>query len=344
MSRNLITREAAKPPFFVGVDLGGTSAKIGVVDDAGHTLSYLTVPTVVPDGAEAAAQRMGKAVIEAISRANLKPAEIARVGLGSPGTMDIPTGMLLQPVNLRGWNNFPIRDRLATHCGLPVTFANDASAAAYGEFWVGCGDRYKSLVMFTLGTGIGCGIIVNGFSIDGQHSHGAECGHMPIDFHDDARMCGCGQPGHLEAYASATAVVKRTIEALESGMKTSLNARMDRGAKLAPEVIGEEAAAGDPLSIEIVMDTARYLSVGIVTLMHTIDPDVVLLGGAMTFGGNKSPLGRQFLEQIRQEVRRRAFPIPAAQTTIDYASLGGDAGYLGAAGLARAEYQRSINK
>src|SRR5689334_6748054 len=98
-NRNLIQREVAKAPFFVGVDLGGTSAKIGVVDDAGQTLAYLTIPTVVPDGAEAAAQRMGNAVIDAISSAKLKPSEVSRVGLGSPGTMDIPAGMLLQPVN-----------------------------------------------------------------------------------------------------------------------------------------------------------------------------------------------------------------------------------------------------
>jgi glucokinase len=343
-ARKLIPRAAAQPPFFVGVDLGGTNIKVGLVDNRGQSLAYLSVPTKVEEGAEAGTKRMGESVLEAIKQAGLQPGDVARVGLGSPGTMDVPAGMLLELVNLRGWVNFPVRDRLTHYCGLPVTLANDASAAAYGEFWIGSGSKFKSMVMFTLGTGIGCGIIVNGFSIDGEHSHGAECGHIPIDFHDDARMCGCGQRGHLEAYASATAVVKRTIEALESGMKTSLNARMERGAKLTPQLIGEEAEGGDPLSLEIVMDTARYLAVGIVILMHTIDPDGVLLGGAMTFGGNKSPLGRRFLDEILAEVRHRAFPIPAAQTTIDYATLGGDAGYIGAAGLARAEYQRSVKK
>ncbi len=332
-TRQLITRQTAQPPFFVGVDLGGTNIKVGLVDDRGQSLAYLSVPTQVEEGPEAGTKRMGHTVLEVIKQAGLAPSDIVRVGLGSPGTMDVPAGMLLELVNLRGWVNFPIRDRLTHHCGLPVTLANDASAAAYGEFWIGSGSQFKSMVMFTLGTGIGCGIIVNGVSIDGQHSHGAECGHIPIDFHDNARLCGCGQPGHLEAYASATAVVKRTIDALEAGMKTSLNAHMERGAQLTPQLIGEEAEGDDPLALEIVMDTARYLAVGIVTLMHTIDPDGVLLGGAMTFGGNKSTLGRRFLERIREEVRRRAFPIPAAQTTIDYATLGGDAGYIGAAGL-----------
>jgi glucokinase len=339
-SRQIIPRSQAQPQFFVGIDLGGSSSKIGVVDNVGNTLSYINVPTAIDQGPENGAQRMGLGALEALRNAGVDVGEVRRIGLGSPGTMDLATGMLIQPVNLRGWNNFPLRDRLSHYCGLPVTFANDGAAAAFGEFWLGAGQEMHSLVMFTLGTGIGCGIIVDGSSIDGRHSHGAECGHIAIDFHDDARMCSCGQPGHLEAYASATALVKRTIEALESGRKTSLNARLEHGAELSPIVIGEEAEAGDSLCLELVLDTARFLSVGIVTLMHTIDPDVVVLGGAMTFGGNNSALGRQFLQRIREEVRRRAFPILAQQTTIDYARLGSDAGYLGAAGLARAEYLR----
>jgi len=338
--RQIISRTQAQPPFYVGIDLGGSSSKIGVVDDAGNTLSYVNVPTAIDQGPENGAERIGLGTLEALRQADIELKEVQRVGLGSPGTMDLATGMLIEPVNLRGWNNFPLRDRVSHHCGLPVTFFNDGSAAAFGEFWLGAGREMRSMVMFTLGTGIGCGIIVDGISIDGRHSHGAECGHIVIDFHDEARMCNCGQPGHLEAYASAIALVKRAIEALESGRKTSLNSRMERGAELSPLIIGEEAGAGDSLCLELVLDTARYLAVGIVTLMHTIDPDGVVLGGAMTFGGNNTPLGRQFLQCIREEVRRRAFPILAQQTTIDYARLGSDAGYLGAAGLARAESAR----
>src|SRR5262249_52663473 len=116
--------------------------------------------------------------------------------------------------------------------------------------------------------------------------------------------------------------------------------RLEHGAGLTPLLIAEEAAAGDALCLEIVTDTARYFAVGIVNMMHTIDPDGVLLGGGINFCGRNSPLGRRFLDIIREEVHRRAFPIPAQRTTIDYATLGGDAGYLGAAGLARAEYYK----
>ena len=204
------------------------------------------------------------------------------------------------------------------------------------------------MVLLTLGTGIGCGIIIDGVSIDGENSHGAECGHIIIDCSENARMCGCNQPGHLEAYASATAVIKRTWEALDSGRTSSLTERIkaeeekeEKLRKGIPELIAEEADAGDPLALELVMETARYLGIGVVSLMHTIDPNGVLLGGAMTFGGDDSDLGRRFLGRIKEEVQRRAFEVLAQRTAIEFASLGGDAGYIGAAGIAREEHLRS---
>lgn len=322
----------------MGVDLGGTNTKVGLVDDCGRTLAFRTTPTRPEEGPEAGAQRMGQAVLKVIEQAGLRGDQVVRVGLGSPGTMDIPAGRLLAPVNLKGWDDFPLRDRVAHHCGLPVSFANDAAAAAYGEFWVGSGREYHSLALLTLGTGIGCGIIIGDLSIDGENSHGAECGHMIIDLDDEARMCGCGRRGHLEAYASATAVIKRTEEHLENGEPTSLKNRLAAGARLTPKLVAEEAAAGDALAERIVMETARYLGVGVVNLLHTIDPAVVLLGGAMTFGGEATDLGRRFLERVREEVRHRAFDLLAERTKIELASLGPDAGYIGAAGIARRDF------
>ena len=343
--RSFISLQEARAPFFVGIDLGGTNTKVGVVDDTGRSLSWLSVPTEPEKGPEDAAARMGAAVKDAIAKAGLQPSDIARVGLGSPGTMDIPAGMLVEPVNLRGengdeWYHFPIRDRVSHHCGLPVAFANDAAAAAYGEFWIGSGRDFHSMVLFTLGTGIGCGIIIGDLSIDGENSHGAECGHIIVNDAEDARVCGCGQQGHLEAYASATAVIKRTRELLDAGRNSSLTARLADGAELSPKLIAEEAEKGDELSLEIIFEVARYMGIGTVNLMHTIDPNGVLLGGAMTFGGNGSELGRRFLARVKEEVDRRAFAVLAERITIDFASLGGDAGYIGAAGIARVEHSR----
>ncbi|MBL9122694.1 MAG: ROK family protein, partial [Planctomycetaceae bacterium] len=124
--REFIPRAQAEAPFFAGIDLGGTNIKIGVVDNQGRTLSWHTAPTQSHLGAEDGARRMGEGALRAIREAGLEPQEVARVGLGSPGTMDVPAGMLLEPHNLGGWRDFPIRDRVSHHCGLPVSFANDA--------------------------------------------------------------------------------------------------------------------------------------------------------------------------------------------------------------------------
>lgn len=337
--RQFISLDHARPPFFVGIDLGGTEVKAGLVDDFGRPLSWLSIPTQSELGPEDASQRIGKATLDVIAQAGLEPSTVDRVGLGSAGILDASAGVLIKPVNLKGWENFPLRDRVSAHCELPVTFANDANAAAYGEFWVGSGREFRSMVLFTLGTGIGCGIIVGDLAIDGENGLGAECGHIVIDHAENARLCGCGQRGHLEAYASATAVIQRAREALAAGRASSLE-RFAQNGDLTPKRLAHEAEAGDALALEIIADTARYVGVGIVNLMHTIDPGCVLLGGAMTFGGHESDLGLQFLGWIKEEVERRAFRILADRTVIDFANLGCDAGYIGAAGLARLEHRR----
>ena len=336
--RRFISPAEARAPFFVGVDLGGTSVKMGVVDDRGRPLCWHSIPTQVELGPEDAARRMGLAVKETIAKAGIQPPAVAGVGLGSPGTLDLRAGKMINPTNFPGWGGFPIRDRVAHHGGHPVAFVNDASAAAYGEFWVGSGRTFHSLVLLTLGTGVGCGAIIGDLIIEGENGFGTECGHIIIDACDSARVCSCGHRGHLEAYASANGVIGRTRDALAAGRQSSLAKRLAEGADLTPLLVAREAEAGDPLALDIVMETARYLAIGIVSLVHTIDPSGVLLGGAMTFGMSESELGRRFLAGVREEFQCRTFPLLAERTTIDYATLGADAGYLGAAGIARLEH------
>jgi glucokinase len=285
-------------------------------------------------------QRIGQAVARAVDEAGLKSGEVAYAGLGTPGTMDIPRGMLLTPGNLPGWWNFPIRDRVSHHSGLRVAYANDANAAAYGEFWVGRGRDFHSLVLFTLGTGVGSGIIIGDLSIDGENSAGGELGHMIIDYNETSRPCTCGQSGHMEAYASATAVVKRTHAAITAGKPTSLAARMKAGEELTALMVAEEAERDDALALEIVLETGRYVGIGVVNAMHCVDPSGVIIGGAMTFGEHESRVGQRFLKEIQDEVRRRALAGLADKTVIDFAQLGGDAGYIGAAGIGRLAHRR----
>lgn len=336
MSAQTITREEAAGPYFVGVDVGGTSIKIGIVDDLGRTLAYTSFPTEGEKDTADAIRRTTQVIHGLLATAGLERSEILGVGLGTPGPMDIKRGFILDPTNIPGWRHYPIRDRLAEAVGKPVTYANDANAAAYGEYWVGTGRNYPSLVMITLGTGVGGGIIIGDLSVEGENSHGSEIGHIAVDYGPDAWLCPCGQPGHLEAYASATAVIARTTEQLQTGRASSLQAVLAREQKLTGLQISQAAEAGDDLALEVILTTADYLARGIVILMHTIDPGAIVLGGAMNFGGSDHPVGKQFLDRVKQGVDRHAFPLLAQRIAIDFASLGGDAGYIGAAGLARA--------
>ncbi len=314
-------------PYFLGIDLGGTNIKSGVVDDQGRPLSSISVRTEADRGPVVGLDNLVAAGNEAVRSSGLSWESIAAVGLGSPGTMDIDAGMLLEPPNLPGWDNLPIRQLLADRLKKPVVLQNDGNAAAYGEYWAGAGMNTHSLVMFTLGTGVGGGIVIGGTILQGRHSHGGECGHIVIEA-VNGRQCSCGAFGHLEGYASATAVVKRALETLE-GTSAGSTLRSIEPHELSSRAIAAAAAGGDAIARKLMRDTAHYLAVGAVTLMHTIDPDIVLFGGGMIAAGP------QFLEDIRSGVRTMAFPVPAARTRIDYARLGSDAGFIGAAGCAR---------
>jgi glucokinase len=317
------------PPLFVGLDVGGSSMKCGVVDDTGTPLSSVSLPTEAQRGQEFGLARMCESIRAAVEAAHLTLGQIAAVGVATPGTMDLAAGIILDPPNLKPWQNVPVRAHIEKAFGLPTAFQNDANAAAFGEYWAGAGRGKHSLVMFTLGTGVGGGIIIGDQIVEGEHSHGAELGHMRIEM-TNPRRCGCGRWGCLEAYASATAVSLRAQEALQADDgPTTLRDVLARAGEITARDIFDAAAAGDRVALQIVETTAFYLAVAATNVMHCIDPDVVVFGGGMIAAGDG------FLAQIRAQVQRMAFPVPAARTEIRYAELGSDAGFIGAAGCAR---------
>ncbi len=334
----------ATQPLFLGVDVGGTNIKIGLVDDAGHTLGYEQIETLEPAGPDQAVARTVEALQRICNSCGASASDVARVGLGVPGTMDLPRGMFLQPMNLPSWWEYPVRDRLQAAIKLPVSFVNDANAASYGEFWIGSGEKYPSLVLLTLGTGVGGGIIVDGHLINGVNSFGSECGHVIVDCRPDARLCTWGGGrGQLEAYASASAVAQRAEEGLRHGRTSSLTRLLMHGKAITAKRIYDAAEQGDAFALEIIDEAAFYLGIGVTNMVHTIDPGIVVLGGAMNFGGTKSPVGRRFIDKIRQVFAERTFPNVRDGTVIEFATLGADAGYIGAAGYARKEFKQSAS-
>ena len=322
---------------YVGLDVGGTTMKAAVVDAQGVAAPSINMPTEPEKGQAHGLETMCESIRRAVAIANRKLEEIAGIGVATPGTMDIAAGIILDPPNLKPWQNVPVKQHIFDTFRIPTAFQNDANAAAYGEFWTGAGREVQSMVLFTLGTGIGGGIIIDDKVLEGRHSHGGELGHMKIEC-SRPRQCGCGRLGCLEAYASATSVVARTREALEVPASSRLPSSLDNSINvLSSRLIFAAAEAGDGLASRIVEETAWYLAVGATNLMHIIDPDAVVFAGGMTAAGDS------FLNRIRHYIHELAFPVPAARTLIRYARLGSDAGMIGAAACARYLVEGRLN-
>ncbi len=309
---------------YVGVDVGAATIKAGVVDEAGRPRGAVNLATEPDRGSAHGLARVCEAVRAAAGDALH---HVKAIGVAAPGLLDIPAGVILEAANLPGWREVRVREHVAATFNLPTAFQNDANAAALGEYWSGAGRGTRSLLLLTLGTGIGGGVVVHDRVLEGAHSHGGEVGHIVVEL-TNPRPCGCGRRGCLEAYASATAVVARAREALAAGRGGSLLANLAPAALTARHVF-DAAAAGDRLAAAVVEETAYFLAVGTTNLMHVLNPEVVVYGGGMTAAGEG------FLDRVRAHVRKLAFPVPAARTRLCFAQLGNDAGYVGAAACAR---------
>ena len=318
---------------FVGLDVGGTTMKAAVVTGDGRPLSKPVVMDTNPErGQDEGLETMCETIRRAVAAANLKMDDVTAIGVATPGLGDIKKGLIIDPPNLKPWKNVPVRDHVAKAFGKPTVYQNDANAAAYGEFWVGAGRGAKSMVLFTLGTGVGGGIIIDHKIIEGEHSHGGELGHMRIAMPDTGRQCGCGARGCLEAYASGTNVVRRAREDMAwwrgpaSKLRDYYTATDD---DFTAKVIFQHATEGDELAMKVVDDTAYYLALGACAAIATVDPEVIVFGGGMVGSGE------WFRAKIEANVKRFGLPYPTKSVKVAFASLGSDAGFIGTAGCAR---------
>jgi glucokinase len=322
---------------FVGLDVGGTTMKAAVVDDAGRPLSEPAVLDTRPElGQDTGLETMCDAIRGAVAAAKLKMKDVAAIGVATPGLMDIKAGLILDPPNLKPWKNVPVRDHVKKVFGKPTAYQNDANAAAYGEFWVGAAQDTRSMVLFTLGTGVGGGIILNDRVVEGEHSHGGELGHLRIVPPNHGRLCGCGARGCLEAYASATNVVHRAREAMAASRRpTRMSAYFTANDdEFTAKVIFDLADGGDELAAQVVDDTAYYLALGACAVMAVVDPEMIVFGGGM------AESGEPFRGKIEDSVKRFGLPFPSKSVKIALAKLGADAGFIGAAGCARMLVQK----
>ena len=309
--------------FSLGVDLGGTNLRIAAVSPEGTILEKISLDTEVKEGRERVVNNMCEAVREIEGR--MSGMRMAGVGVGVPGIINLATGMIRQSPNLPGWSDFSLRDDLEQRLRTPVILENDANAAALGEKWIGAGRDVPSLCMLTLGTGVGGGLILNGQIWHGKNGMGGELGHMTID--PNGALCGCGNLGCIEAYASASAITRMAMTAVRMGRSMELARDAEQLGELTGEIIYIKATQGDVLAREIFDMVGRSLGVAVASLVNIFNLPLYVIGGGVARGWDA------FAPQLLAEVRKRSLVYRASETRIEPSALGADAGLLGAAYL-----------
>lgn len=306
-----------KSSCYLGIDIGGTNIRLGVVDDKGKILYRKRFPTLKEQGKNRVIARLLK-VINSVIKNSKYP--IKGIGIGCPGPLDSKKGIVLSPPNLPDWKGLHLREIVRRRFNLPVYLENDANCAGLGESWQGAGKGASSMVLLTLGTGIGSALILNKKLWKGKDGFASEFGHVSIN--PKGPKCKCGNRGCLELYASATAVVKRIKQALKKGMKSKVFKSPKENITAAK--IYRAAKIGDEISKRILDETAFYLGVAIANIVNALNPEIVVLSGGMT------KAGRLLFDKIKQTVKTRALAEASRGLKIVSARLGENAGIIGA--------------
>ena len=312
--------------YAVGIDIGGTNTKLSIVNADGQIVAREKIKTAQLEDPHTACRYFREFADDQRVALDTMTGEPLSIGVAVPGVFDAKRGVLEYVANLPAWCDFPLKKTLEKLFGGSVAIANDANAAAYAEY-TRLNKRHEAVALLTLGTGLGCGVVHNGQPYAGDHGCGYESGHVPVDLSPSARQCGCGKPGHLEAYVGVAGVVRTAAE---------LAARQELAAPTSPRAIAAAAEQGDAICLETIDVTAHYIGVGAALLGQTLDPGTILIGGAMTFGGPASPIGRRFLDGVIASMTKYSLDQVSQRVVIDFAHAGGDAGMIGIAQLSRA--------
>ena len=306
-----------------GIDLGGTTAKIGLFTTSGALLEKWEVPTDTSNAGEHILKNLAAAVLGKMKEQSIDPEQVEGVGIGVPGPVQNASVVPIVCANLGGWGEQNVSARLSGLLdGLKVLVGNDANVAALGEIWMGAAKGCSSAVMVTLGTGVGGGVIVNNHVIDGTHGAGGEIGHLTVNRHETA-LCGCGKKGCLEQYSSATGVVRCMKKLLDENPDTPC---VLRGTDFVAKDVFDAARSGDALAAREVDEMADTLGMALASIAATVDPEAFLVGGGVSRAGEVlfAPLTKHFKEYAFRSCR---------ETPIKQASLGNDAGIYGAVRL-----------
>jgi glucokinase len=307
----------------IGIDVGGTNIKAGLVAATGQVLARQSIPTKAENGVEHMIALMAELAGRLRGSTEAAKHPPTAIGLGMPGTLSHLRGIVFAPPNLPGWRNVPVVELLQKATGLRVVLENDANCAAVGEHLCGAGQGARHLVLLTLGTGIGGGLILDGKLWRGADESAGEWGHVIVQI--DGRLCNCGQRGCLEAYASASSTAARAVERIRSGQPSSLKATLDSGVEVTAETVLMAAGAGDELAQSVWQETCDYLAIACLNIQHSINPQRIVLAGGMSVAGER------LLDPVHRAVERIGSKLIASPPDIRLSRLGNDAGIIGAA-------------
>ena len=320
---------AANDDYVVGVDMGGTKILAAVINAKGEIVQQAKRATKPKKGPEEVIERITRCIREAIDGAELKPSQIRAIGIGSPGPLDPETGVIIFAPNL-GWSNVPLKAKLEANLSIPTFVDNDVNVGTLGEYAFGAGRGVKNLVGIFVGTGIGGGIILDGKLFHGVNKTAGEVGHMIVEV--KGPRCGCGNFGCLEAVASRTAITRDLQKAiLKKGKKSKLTELNGGNLDLIrSKAIARAVKQGDKPTIKVVQRAAKYLGISVASIVHFLNPEMVVLGGGVV-----EAMGDSLLDPIRHAAAEYALPTTMDGVQIVAATLGDNAGVIGASVLAR---------
>jgi glucokinase len=314
--------------YYLGVDLGGTNIKIGCFDADIKLIGKTSVPTGAQMGPEAVVKRILGGAKDLLKEVNVALKDVAGVGIGTPGPADYAAGIVIKSTNMPKFKNTPLRDMIGRNgLGKPAILENDANTACWGEFAVGAGKDVADMIFFTLGTGIGGGVVSNGDLVRGAGGNAAELGHVIV--YPGGRRCNCGQRGCVEAYASANSTAARAIDAIKAGGQSTLKNVLDKKGTLTSKDIYEHSDAGDALAREITEGTAEALALICVSMLHTTEPSKIVFSGGMIAAGDS------LLSRVRHHFKQQIWTLKEEPVDICFATLGEDTGIIGAGALAK---------
>lgn len=312
--------------YIVGIDIGGTNIKAGILSKEGEILLNDSIKTEADRGADYVLEKIKDLIFEMIEKLSINKEEVIGVGMGIPGPTNTDTGVVNFCPNMIGWKNYRAAEVLSAKTGFEVKIGNDVNVITLGEMWKGAAVGYKNVLGITLGTGIGGGLIVNGKLMSGFTGAAGEVGHIKVE--KNGKLCGCGQYGCWEAYASATGLIREAVSRLSVSKDNKLWEKIQGNINLieAKDVF-DFAREGDAFCMSLVEYEIDYLAFGMATLINSMNPEIVVIGGGISLAGDI------LFEGLLEKLNEYTLEVALYGVNVVPAKLGNDAGIVGAAAL-----------